>query len=231
MNIIPINEVFTSPNGEGITTGLMTLFIRTAGCNFAIEGHPCKWNPNENPGCDTPYAWYPNQCKFSATPEQLIQEIDKEMLIAGIREICLTGGEPLYHNGIEESIKYWDKKYHLLVETNGSLPIWKSDACWSLDIKCPSSNNAEYNYYQNLELLTQKDQVKFIISNRDDFNFARDIVKSRVVLTNVIFQPAWKLLSHAELIEWVKNDRDIAGIVRIGSQNHKYWYPRRKRGV
>ena len=87
---IPVNEVFLSPNGEGITTGLMTLFVRTAGCNFAVEGHACSY-------CDTPYSWYPNQCKFSATPEQLIEQVDKEMLITGLKEICLTGGEPLYH--------------------------------------------------------------------------------------------------------------------------------------
>ena len=221
---IPISEVFTSPNGEGITTGLMTLFARTSGCNFAIEKHPCRW-------CDTPYSWYPNQCKFSTTPEQLIQEIDKEMLITGLREICLTGGEPLYHEGIKECIEHWGKRYHLLVETNGSLPIWKSSACWSMDIKCPSSNNAEHNFYSNLELLTQKDQCKFIIANRDDFNFARDLVKSRVILTNVIFQPAYKLLSHAKLIEWVKEDKDTMGRVRVGTQCHRVWYPRKKKGV
>ena len=222
--MIPISETFISPNGEGIKTGLMTLFIRVAGCDYAMQGHSCSY-------CDTSYAWHPENGK-EFTVEQIIEQVEPVLLRIRIREICLTGGEPLaYSPEINSLIHYLGKRYQLSVETNGGHLIWKEDCSWSLDIKCPSSGNSEYNIYDNLSLLTHKDQAKFVIGTRDDFNFARDLVKSRVVLTNVIFQPSYKLLSHAKLIDWIKKDRNIAGVVRVGTQCHKVWYPRKKRGV
>ena len=220
--MIPINEVFISPQGEGIKAGLMTLFIRVSGCSYAVEGHPCSY-------CDTRYAWYKNGKEFSV--EKIQEDTEETLLKYDIKEVVLTGGEPLmYSPEINPLIHWLSKRYSLSVETNGGHLIWKENCCWSLDTKCPSSNNAEHNLYQNLEMLAQKDQVKFVISNRDDFNFASSIVKSRIVLTNVVFQPAWKLLLHAELIEWVKDDRDLVGVVRIGDQLQKRWY-RKRRGV
>ena len=224
-NLIPISEIFVSPNGEGLTTGLMTCFVRVAGCDFAIGGHPCKY-------CDTSYSWYPRQAKVSVSSEKLRAIIDKLLLDNGMKEITLTGGEPLlYSEQLKESIDYWSKKYHLVIETNGSLPIWKCDALWSLDIKCPSSGNAVHNLYSNLDILVDKDQVKFVIGTRDDFNFARDLVKTRIDNTNIIFQPAWKLVSSATLIDWIKENKEIEGRVRIGTQCHKVWYPKKKKGV
>ena len=224
-NTIPVSEIFISPQGEGLTTGLMTCFVRVAGCNLAIAKSPCLW-------CDTKYAWYPRQAKVSVTSEELKVDIDKIMLDNGLKEICLTGGEPLlYSEQLKGLIDYWSKRYHLTIETNGSLSIWKYKAMWSLDTKCPSSGNAIHNLYSNLDILTEKDQVKFIIGTRDDFNFARDLVKMRIFITNIIFQPAWKMVVSSELIDWVKKDDDIRGRVRIGIQAHKYWYPKRKKGV
>ena len=133
--MIPINEIFISPQGEGIKTGLMTIFIRVSGCSYAE--HPCSY-------CDTSYAWYP-ESGLKSTVERILQNIEPILLRTGVKEICLTGGEPLlYYPEIKSLIHYLGKRYSLSVETNGGHLIWKEDCMWSHDIKCPSSNNAEY---------------------------------------------------------------------------------------
>jgi len=219
-NMLPVSEVFLSPQGEGIKAGLMTFFIRIAGCNF--EEHPCGY-------CDTSYAWH--SCQGTLNPvDKIIQDVETAVRQLGVKEICIIGGEPLWHEGIHDLIRHFRKGYGLTVETNGSLPIWRQeDFCWSMDIKTPSSGNSGYNRLDNLAVINSKDQVKFVISDRIDFDFASEMVKSRIVLTNVVFQPAWKTVTHAKLIKWVKEDRDLCSVVRIGDQLQKRWYPRRKR--
>ena len=220
--MIPISEIFISPQGEGLKTGRMTLFVRVAGCSYSE--HPCNY-------CDTPYAWYPDD-GVGSTLEHIITSMEDILLMNRIREICITGGEPLlYYPEIEQLIRHFRKHYSVSIETNGGHIIWRDTVLWSLDLKCPSSGNDGYNRYENICLLTPNDQIKFVISNWDDFCFARDITKSRIVLPQVIFQPAWKSLSYNKLIKWLKEDRDIIGKVIVGTQAHKVWYPRKRRGV
>ncbi len=224
---IPISEMFISPQGEGISTGLISLFIRVAGCNFAIESHPCKY-------CDTPYAWNKIESTLM-TIEEIDNKVINFMTTNGLKEICLTGGEPLlYAMELFELIKIWSNRYHLTIETNGSYSIWQENCCWSLDVKCPDSGNMEHNIHSNLALIEKKDQVKFVISNADDFEFATTILMANnatLSLSNIFFIPAYNVLKYEELIGWVKNDKYLAGKVRIGTQCHKTWYPGINKGV
>lgn len=221
--MIPISEMFVSPQGEGLKTGLMSLFVRVAGCNLAIKGNPCVW-------CDTDYAWFESQSGISYdTINGLRRAIDDKMIRHRLSEICLTGGEPLmYGRLMKELISDLSSIYNLTVETNGSYPIWSSNAVWSLDIKCPFSGNMNSNYYPNLGILEDKDQVKFIVANNEDLNFASSISKISGS-KNIIFQPACGQMEYSHLINWIKEERETG--IRVGTQCHKVWYPDVNRGV
>ena len=225
--MLPITEVFISIQGEGYKVGLPTIFVRVAGCNFVLDkengSHPCTY-------CDSDYAWNPPEDKITyMEPEEVKEQLKMICMKTQIKEICLTGGEPLcFPDAVKQLITRW---YNISIETNGSLPIWKSQECaWSMDMKCPSSGNSEYNNYDNLKELLETDQVKFVIGNREDFDFAREIVLSMPVFTNIIFQPVWKKLKLSKLIKWTLQDKNLHS-VRIGTQLQKHAWPRKKRRV
>lgn len=224
--MISISEKFVSPQGEGITTGLMTGFVRLVSCNFAEEGHPCAY-------CDTPFAWHESQAALSLPVDAFVEMVNDFMLMNNLSELCLTGGEPLCNKEIIPAIDMLkDKPYNLTIETNGSLPIWNDKKIlWSLDIKCPSSGNSHRNLMTNLKKLKVRDQVKFIIGDREDYMFATEIVTKMNRPCNIIFQPSFGLLQHDVMINWIKHDPEIINKVRVGTQNHKVWYPAMKRGV
>lgn len=221
---IPLAESpFVSRQGEGLKTGLRTIFVRISGCNLAdLHNSPCQY-------CDTSYAWYAKDAKLLLTVDELKQAIDQLATTTKAKEICLTGGEPLSTHGIDELIYWLKRSYNLSIETNGSLPIWSDNhIMWSMDLKCSSSGNEQYNNYDNLKLLTRNDQVKFVIQNKHDFKFATYYTKARVLFANVIFQPAWGKLSPSKLSSWMDEDNDLSH-VRLGSQMHKYWWGKNTR--
>jgi 7-carboxy-7-deazaguanine synthase len=223
--MINISEIFFSYQGEGVRTGYPSIFVRVAGCNFAIEGHPCKWNGSF---CDTGYAQQKNQGD-SYTNQNIIQEIGKISKLYNCKEIVITGGEPLacgenMYDLIEELLT----KYTVTVQTNGSQVIWPTSAIWAMDIKCPSSGNSEYNRYENFKHLKKKDQIKFVISDIEDYKFA----KSKLPLikhATVLFQPAWKMLSVEHLVDWIKMDK--LGKIHLSTQCQKYWFGDQRRKV
>jgi len=204
-----------------------TLFVRVAGCNLAEEKNsPCAY-------CDTGYSWKKDDGE-PGTVEDIRSQVDMAMKSTGLRDICLTGGEPLWHEEVKDLIYWWNKTYDLTVETNGSLPIWPLPwACWSVDIKCPSSGNADYNDLTNLAIVQSKDQVKFIISDKKDYKFARKIVMSRSILAPIIFQPSWKVMPAKKLAKWLVEDVKLNRVssVRLGMQMHKVIWPAKTRGV
>lgn len=223
--MINLVETFISPNGEGLTTGLMTLFVRIAGCNFAEEGHPCSF-------CDTAYAWLKKDGHLSLSVKNFVDMIHEIMVNTNLREICITGGEPLSSASTITALDHLKKlNYHITVETNGSIAIWEDDdILWSLDIKCPSSGNAKYNVYDNLSKLKNTDQVKFIIANQEDFAFAVNKLPM-IPKGEVIFQPSYSELTHSRLIDMIKSNKDAIRRVRVGTQCHKLWYPGVVKGV
>ena len=183
---------------------------------------PCIW-------CDTPHSWFLEQGK-EWTTEHLKEHISQLAASTGATDISITGGEPLIYSEEIKELSNLTMDYSVWIETNGSLPIWRSKFHWSMDLKCSSSGNAEHNNYDNLWILTHEDQVKFIISNRDDFCFAKDIVRIGIPKTIVVFQPAWKKLSLSTLIDWMNEDEQMGRVI-IGTQLHKWIWPENRRGV
>jgi len=223
-NMLPVSEVFVSIQGEGPNTGVPTIFLRLMGCNFAMEGHACKW-------CDSKYAGTVDENTFQSI-DQIRENINRMTLRTGIQEVCLTGGEPLYHS-VQELTSWLSSFHRLTVQTNGSYLLWQlgERGSWAMDIKCPSSGNSEFNKYENFRILSPKDSVKFVIQTMEDFEFAKSVLNSNPVVCQVFFQPAWKLLPLGTLWEWVLQDSRMLNQVRVGTQLHKVAYPKRVRGV
>ena len=198
-----INEIFYSLQGEGKWAGLPNIFIRTTGCNLR-----CSY-------CDTKYAYHSGE-------EMNIDSILKIIKKYPCNKICLTGGEPLLQNDTPSLINVLiDKKYKICLETNGSLKIEglsnKKSLIISLDIKCPSSNMDDKNLFSNIKFLKEKDQLKFVIFDRPDYDYAKKIVKKYKPTCCVYFQPVWGT-NPINLADWIINDKLD---VKLGLQLHK----------
>lgn len=189
--IMKINEIFYSIQGEGNWMGLPNIFIRTSGCNLR-----CSY-------CDTKYA-------YNTYKEIKIIKILNEIKKYNCRNICITGGEPLIQKDIIRLINILIKNnYKISIETNGSMDIKpisnKKAVMISLDIKCPSSNMTEKMFYQNLLYLKGKDQLKFIIKNIKDYNFAKEIINSNKTNCSIYFQPVWGI-NPKKIANWILKD-------------------------
>ena len=220
-----VEKPFISIQGEGQLMNTPTLFVRTAGCNLAEKGIPCNY-------CDTSYSWYLKDGKEVET-DKLLKDIDLIMIKQCLRHVCLTGGEPLFQPDAVQVIKHLSRAHLLSVETNGSLPIWHTKAMWSMDIKCPSAGNHEEALFENIAKLKPTDQLKFVISDRNDFDYAVSVVRKWGTHCLVFFQPAWKTLPPQLLVEWLLADKVTRSVsnIRLGMQSHKIIWPHRKRGV
>lgn len=218
-------EIFISLQGEGYKAGTPTIFYRLAGCNFAMQNHPCLY-------CDTKYSQqYQESQGILQTPQQAAKEINELQLVSGIKDVCITGGEPLCHLEIEELIERLDNDY-LSIETNGSLEIWPIYGSWSLDVKLPSSGNDKYNLKSNWLKLTHRDQVKFVISDIADYREAMKIVREVPFNTpHIYFQPAWQTMPTEKLARQMVQDCLQKPKAKLGGQWHKYWFPNAERGV
>ena len=198
-----INEIFYSLQGEGKWTGLPNIFIRVTGCNLR-----CSY-------CDTKYA-YEHGKKMSIA--EIVNEIQKFPCI----HICLTGGEPLLQQEIFDLINILlNGGYKLCLETNGSRSIekivGKKSMMVSLDVKCPSSGMHEKMNFNNLSYLTTNDQLKFVIKNSEDYEYAKAMIKKYKPNGKVFFQPMWGT-NPKELASWILDD----GLnVRLGLQLQK----------
>ena len=203
-------EIFRSIQGETSFTGLPTTFIRLAQCNLR-----CSW-------CDTKYSFG----RGTAYPlTAILSTVDQ----FGCRYVCLTGGEPLLQKNVYPLMtRLCNANYTLSLETGGSLPIDQVDARVHtiLDIKCPGSGMAEKNFWKNLEFLRPQDQVKFVVANREDYEFAKDICLSFKLFERskeVLLSPVHAVLDPKQLIEWCFNDKLF---FRLNLQIHKYiWHP------
>jgi len=196
-----ICEIFHSVQGEGIDIGLPTLFVRTSGCNLR-----CEW-------CDTKYAWEGGEDIEVEKIKEKLDEIE-------CQRVCITGGEPLLQEDTLELINILLPSYEISIETNGSMDISDlidKDLRISMDYKTPSSNMQEKMREDNLEVLRSQDQLKFVISNRDDYEFSVDILKKFSPKCEVIFQTE-EDYDINELAESVLED-DIE--VRVLPQLHK----------
>lgn len=208
-----INEIFFSIQGEGIWMGIPTVFIRTTGCNLR-----CAW-------CDTQYAFSEGK---EMSVEQLIHAVEKYPT----KHVCVTGGEPLLQKETTAIInKLLDRGYNMCVETNGSVSIRElsctEDLLTSLDIKCPSSGMHQKMDFSNIELLGSNDQLKFIIADETDYEYAKEIIGKHSPVCNIIFTPV-DGTNLKSLVEKVLKD----GLeVRVLPQLHKIIWGNEMRGV
>ena len=198
-DFLRVTEIFHSIQGESTWAGLPCTFVRLTGCPLR-----CTW-------CDTSYAF------------QGGERMTLDAIVARVREIGtplveLTGGEPLVHAGaFELATRLLDEGYTVLVETSGALDVAPLDprAHRIMDLKCPGSGECERNLWSNLEHLGPGDELKFVIADRADYEWARDVVRSRGLdarlgdgrLRAILFSPVWAGLDFEELARWVLEDR------------------------
>jgi 7-carboxy-7-deazaguanine synthase len=205
-----INEIFHTIQGEGLTMGLPTVFVRTSGCNLR-----CTW-------CDTTYSFY----EGDDTP---LPEILDTVAKFGTKRVCLTGGEPLLQKDAPDLVQtLLGRSYQVTVETSGSLSVASLAALQprrqlvlSVDVKCPSSAMEEENDWANLALLQPHDQLKFVIADEADYQFARRILEERPCRAEAIFQACWQ--AGATNLRWLAERVLRDGLdVRVGTQLHKH---------
>lgn len=170
-----IVETFLSIQGEGLMIGRLTFFIRAAGCNLR-----CAW-------CDTKFSLDP-KAGSDMTVDQLVEAV------GATENVCFTGGEPLEQSDAGELLERLVRAGKTVVlETNGSKDLRDVPASdkiiISMDIKCPSSGMQDRMCLNNLNILSRKDQLKFVISDRTDLEYAERFLQEHPVDTNVIFSP------------------------------------------
>ena len=174
--MLRVHSIFNSIQGEGLLTGLPMTFVRLAGCPLR-----CRW-------CDTIDA------RSSQGKEMSIEQLIKEIEESKLRYVCLTGGEPLaQRETITLMNKLIDKDYFIQLETSGALTLEEvpcsENVMISMDIKCPSSGEHEKMDFSNIELLSQYDQLKFVIAEEQDYEYAKQIMKKHEIKAAVIMTP------------------------------------------
>ena len=211
--MLKVNEIFHSIQGEGLYMGRPSVFVRLTGCNLR-----CKW-------CDTEYAFEEGE-KMSV--DEVIAEIEKY----GIKEVCITGGEPMLQDEvIGLMFRLIDTGYHIVLETNGSISLEdvpaEENVSVAMDIKCPSSGMADRMLFSNIELLGPGDFLKFVIADEEDYEYAMDILDKYQPECEAVFTP----VGGADL-KWLaeKVIDDGAMDIRVLPQLHKIIWGE-KRGI
>jgi len=209
-----IVEIFFSIQGESSRAGEPCIFIRLTYCNLR-----CTW-------CDTTYSYFEGR-------EMTFAEILTEIAGYECRLVEITGGEPLIQENILPFMTLLcDKGYEVLIETGGHMDISVTDerVVRVMDIKCPLSGEAEKNRWENIGHLKPADEVKFVIGDRNDYEWAREVLR-RYQLNDrcrVLFSPVFGRLENRKLAEWILED---ALPVRFQVQLHKYIWAPGTRGV
>jgi 7-carboxy-7-deazaguanine synthase len=199
-----INEIFHSLQGEADAVGYPTVFVRLTGCPLR-----CQY-------CDTEYAFHKGDW-FD------IDDIVEKVRGYGARHVCVTGGEPLAQpNCLKLLARLCDQGFAVSLETSGALDIAPVDVRVSrvIDVKTPGSREAARNRVANFELLTPRDQLKFVICSREDYDWSKAYLQEHRLseLSRILFSPSYNEVSAAELADWILADRLP---VRFQLQLHK----------
>jgi len=209
-----VTEIFHSIQGESTFAGQPCVFVRLTGCPLR-----CTW-------CDTAYA-------FSGGKQMTIDDIIQEVHGFPSRLVEITGGEPLDQPKSFDLIsRLCDQQYTVLIETGGAIDIAPVDrrAHVILDVKCPGSGMTDRMHWANLEGLSDKDEAKFVIKDRLDYDWAVNVVRKHRLSDRctVLFSPVFEELSLQSLAEWILHDRLP---IRFQVQLHKYIWDPQMRGV
>jgi 7-carboxy-7-deazaguanine synthase len=205
-----ITEIFHSIQGESTWMGSPCTFVRLTGCPLR-----CVW-------CDTEYA-------FHGGDRMTLDEIVDRVIAIGTPLVEVTGGEPLAHRNAFELVRMLcDRDFTVLVETSGAFDIAPLDAraIRIMDLKCPGSGESERNLWSNLDHLTARDELKFVIADRTDYDWARSVIAERGLdsrvrdgrLRAIHFSPVWNRIDFQDLAAWILEDRLP---VRFQIQQHK----------
>ncbi len=212
-----ISEIFFSIQGEGSRAGLPCVFVRMQGCRLR-----CRW-------CDTKYALDFNSDFYELSYEELLIEIKKFKC----NFIEFTGGEPLEQDINPIMTELCDDNYEVALETSGYIDVSTVDSrvIKIIDIKCPDSLMSKKNDLNNLSHLTKRDEVKFVIANLADYEFAKKITLDYDLpnrCNSVLFSPVFGEMENINLVELILKDNLT---VRFQMQLHKFIWEPSKRGV
>ena len=204
-----ITEIFHSIQGESTHAGRPCVFVRLTGCNLR-----CVW-------CDSEYT-------FTGGERMSMEDVIAKVKSYGCELVEITGGEPLAQSEAFELIeRLCDDGFEVLIETSGSIDTSAVDrrAKVILDIKCPGSGEEAKNRWENLERLQRNhDEVKFVIADREDYEYAKRVIEEkRLSAHTILFSPVWGRMDMKALAEWMLADRIPA---RLQTQLHKHiWGP------
>jgi 7-carboxy-7-deazaguanine synthase len=213
--VLTVNEIFHSIQGESTLAGAPCVFVRLTACDLR-----CRW-------CDTPYAFHEGR-------KQSVDEVVAQVEAYGCPTVEITGGEPLLQaDAIPLMSRLLEKGYRVMVETGGhrSIAGVPAGVIRIVDIKCPGSGESDRNDWSNLSLLTPLDQVKFVLADRADYEFAREVITREHLADRcgaVLLSPVHGELALKPLAEWILADRLP---VRLQVQLHKYIWDPQTRGV
>jgi 7-carboxy-7-deazaguanine synthase len=213
--MLTVNEIFHSIQGESSYAGLPCVFVRLTACD-----RRCSW-------CDTAYA-------FSEGRKREVDDVVAEVASYGCRLVEVTGGEPLLQEDVYLLMqRLLDAGHDVLLETGGHVSLARVPAgvVRIMDVKCPASGEAAATDWDNLSRLGPRDEVKFVIADRPDYEYARGILESRDLaarVANVLFSPVHGRMSAADLAAWVLADNLP---VRLQLQVHKFIWGPDTRGV
>jgi len=213
--MLSVTEIFRSIQGESTFAGLPCTFVRLSGCNLR-----CSY-------CDTTYAY--------ESGEQLsIDQILDRVTSLGSDLVEVTGGEPLLQTDTPALLNRLSPVCScVLLETNGSLPLPSTRQYRVvMDVKCPSSGESSKVCWNNLSTLQTEDEIKFVIADRTDFDWATDVVRDKLITcdrqTTVLFAPVADALAPRDLAAWIL-DTNLP--VRLQLQLHRVIWPEQTRGV
>ncbi|HIC14078.1 MAG TPA: radical SAM protein [Gemmatimonadetes bacterium] len=219
-SFLRITEIFYSIQGESTWVGTPCTFVRLTGCPLR-----CVW-------CDTPYA-------FVGGTLMSFEEILQSVMSYPARIVEVTGGEPLAHPGAFELTQLLiDHRYTVLVETSGAFDVSALDprAHKIMDLKCPGSGESERNLWSNLDHLTERDEIKFVVQDRSDYEWTRKTIHDRGLdqrleegsLRELLVSPVWGNIDLEALASWILED---ALPVRFQLQLHKQIWGAERTGV
>jgi 7-carboxy-7-deazaguanine synthase len=207
-----INEIFHSIQGESSYAGLPCVLVRLTACNLR-----CTW-------CDTTYSFHEGR-------PMALGDVIVKVLEYNCPLVEITGGEPLLQpNVFPLMTRLCDLGKHVLLETSGSVDVSPVDprVVKIMDLKCPGSGESDKNLYDNLRHLDKKDEVKFVIADRADYDWAKQKLLDLGIPGTVLFAPVWEKLPLKTLADWILADKLP---VRMQTQWHKHIWGANARGV
>ncbi|WP_242837298.1 7-carboxy-7-deazaguanine synthase QueE [Alkaliphilus transvaalensis] len=210
--MLKVNEIFLSIQGEGISTGLPTIFVRLCQCNLR-----CSY-------CDTIYS-------YSEGVEMSLEDIVDRINAFGFKRVCLTGGEPLLQPEVNDLLKLLED-FEVNIETNGTVDVSQfslgKSHRFTMDMKVPSSGESDKLCLDNLKHLKETDEIKMVIGNREDYDWTKEIIKKHYQKGLLTYSPIFNKIDPKIIIEWILEDKIDA---RFQLQLHKVlWHPD-ERGV